>query len=91
MEGTSFSLFFRYGYAEALHPSQGRPNARICTQKHGAGWLSLVGVLVWFASNACQGCACSWSVQCPHSFLLIIIIIIIIIYVLIIIGAHHLC
>ncbi|XP_014061290.1 saccharopine dehydrogenase-like oxidoreductase [Salmo salar] len=36
MEGTSFSLFFRYGYAEALHPSQGRPNARICTQKHGA-------------------------------------------------------
>uniref|UniRef100_A0A4W5JUD3 Saccharopine dehydrogenase NADP binding domain-containing protein n=1 Tax=Hucho hucho TaxID=62062 RepID=A0A4W5JUD3_9TELE len=38
MEGTSFSvMFFRYGYAEALHPSQGRPNARICTQKHGAG------------------------------------------------------
>lgn len=46
MEGTSFSLFFRYGYAEALHPSQGRPNARICTQIHGAGnTLSLIVAL----------------------------------------------
>uniref|UniRef100_A0A8C7W6S9 Saccharopine dehydrogenase-like oxidoreductase n=1 Tax=Oncorhynchus mykiss TaxID=8022 RepID=A0A8C7W6S9_ONCMY len=37
MEGTSFSLtFFGEGYAEGLDPSQGRPNARICTQIHGA-------------------------------------------------------
>uniref|UniRef100_A0A8C7NXF7 Saccharopine dehydrogenase b n=1 Tax=Oncorhynchus mykiss TaxID=8022 RepID=A0A8C7NXF7_ONCMY len=32
----SFLMIFRYGYAEALYPSQGTPNARICTQKHGA-------------------------------------------------------
>uniref|UniRef100_A0A4W5RIA5 Saccharopine dehydrogenase-like oxidoreductase n=1 Tax=Hucho hucho TaxID=62062 RepID=A0A4W5RIA5_9TELE len=37
MEGTSFTLtFFGEGYAEGLDPSQGRPNARICTQIHGA-------------------------------------------------------
>uniref|UniRef100_A0A3P8Y2I9 Saccharopine dehydrogenase-like oxidoreductase n=1 Tax=Esox lucius TaxID=8010 RepID=A0A3P8Y2I9_ESOLU len=37
MEGTSFRLtFFGEGYAEGTEPSQGRPNARICTQIHGA-------------------------------------------------------
>ena len=38
IEDTCFSLtFFGEGYSESTDPSQGRPNAKICTQVIGAG------------------------------------------------------
>lgn len=38
IEDTCFSLtFFGEGYSESTDPSQGRPNAKICTQVVGAG------------------------------------------------------
>lgn len=78
-------MIFRYGYAEALYPSQGTPNARICTQKHGAGWLSL-WLMCWFGLLVMQAMVVSvHGLSTVHSFLLILI------YVLIIIGTHNLC
>lgn len=38
IENTCFSMtFFGEGYSEGTDPSQGRPNAKICTQVVGAG------------------------------------------------------
>lgn len=49
IENTCFSMtFFGEGYSEGTDPSQGRPNAKICTQVVGAepGYVATVSALV---------------------------------------------